>query len=238
MLDTLRWAEQVFGLADRRVIEVGGTAPREVVAPWRPRSWVGCDPLAADGGDEAWGTRRATAEALPFADATADLVFSTCAFEHLHDLDGALAEITRVLRPGGALLTQFAPIWTCSVGHHLRLPGTERGTLRFRDPIVPAWGHLLLDERELAFFLCFGLPSASAARAAAWIFHDPYLSRRPEADYRRAFAACGLQRRVLTSWGERVRLPRGLRAALEEAHPAAGRFDLPGFRVLLAKPGG
>ena len=41
------------------------------------------------------------AEALDFDDVTFDFVVSVHAIEHIPDLDGALAEIARVLRPGG-----------------------------------------------------------------------------------------------------------------------------------------
>lgn len=38
---------------------------------------------------------------LPVGDATVDAVVSSDVLEHLHDLDAALAEVSRVLRPGG-----------------------------------------------------------------------------------------------------------------------------------------
>jgi SAM-dependent methyltransferase len=43
---------------------------------------------------------------LPFADASFDFVSCIEVFEHLFDAEGAAAEITRVLRPGGRLLAQ------------------------------------------------------------------------------------------------------------------------------------
>lgn len=44
---------------------------------------------------------QARAEALPWADAAFASVLANCALEHVDDLDAALAEIRRVLRPGG-----------------------------------------------------------------------------------------------------------------------------------------
>jgi ubiquinone/menaquinone biosynthesis C-methylase UbiE len=41
---------------------------------------------------------------LPFADQVFDVVLATEVFEHVVDLDGVLAELKRVLRPGGKLL--------------------------------------------------------------------------------------------------------------------------------------
>lgn len=40
---------------------------------------------------------------LPLAGGSADLVFSSSVFEHVRDLEGALREIDRVLKPGGRL---------------------------------------------------------------------------------------------------------------------------------------
>src|SRR3954470_13767903 len=47
--------------------------------------------------------RVADAEALPFEDASFDLVFGHAVLDHLPDLDQAFAEFHRVLRPGGTL---------------------------------------------------------------------------------------------------------------------------------------
>jgi len=48
-------------------------------------------------------TKATDAERLPFQDASFDLVFGHAVLHHLPDLDAALAEFRRVLRPGGTL---------------------------------------------------------------------------------------------------------------------------------------
>jgi ubiquinone/menaquinone biosynthesis C-methylase UbiE len=52
--------------------------------------------------------RQANAEKLPFADQQFDLVFSTMTFHHWDDQPHAIAEVARVLKPGGRwLLADF-----------------------------------------------------------------------------------------------------------------------------------
>jgi SAM-dependent methyltransferase len=53
--------------------------------------------------DIAAETRVTDAERLPFDDESFDLVFGHAVLHHLPDLNGALSEFRRVLRPGGAL---------------------------------------------------------------------------------------------------------------------------------------
>ncbi|MDE3230704.1 MAG: bifunctional 2-polyprenyl-6-hydroxyphenol methylase/3-demethylubiquinol 3-O-methyltransferase UbiG [Chloroflexota bacterium] len=64
------------------------------------------------------GYQRGDAAALPFADATFEVVYCCDALEHLPDWDAALGEIARVLTPGGVFLydtinrTRFSRIVT------------------------------------------------------------------------------------------------------------------------------
>lgn len=70
---------------------------------------VGADPLASrylelNGGAHAMRYVEAHAEALPFEDASFDVVSSFNALDHVEDSDRAVAEAQRVLAPGGDLL--------------------------------------------------------------------------------------------------------------------------------------
>jgi 2-polyprenyl-6-hydroxyphenyl methylase/3-demethylubiquinone-9 3-methyltransferase len=64
------------------------------VAHRHTRGKVQPEPVFACGG----------AEALPFADASFDIVWCTDVLEHLADVPTAMAQIVRVLKPGGLLL--------------------------------------------------------------------------------------------------------------------------------------
>jgi ubiquinone/menaquinone biosynthesis C-methylase UbiE len=70
----------------------------------------------------------AGAEALPFADATFDTVVSTLVLCTVHDLDAALAEVRRVLAPGGRLL----------LIEHVRASSSRLE--RWQDRLARPWG--------------------------------------------------------------------------------------------------
>jgi SAM-dependent methyltransferase len=83
--------------------------------------------LRARGGDVVQGQ----VTALPFADQSFDLVCALDIIEHVEDDLGALAELTRVVRPGGTLLLStplHAARWTAFdefVGHKRRYQPAE-----------------------------------------------------------------------------------------------------------------
>jgi ubiquinone/menaquinone biosynthesis C-methylase UbiE len=137
----LQLAQQFFPGA-RRVLDVGcgtGRLLRQARRRYRPAELVGVDlargMLAA--AMAATSTRleihylHAGAERLPFTDEVFDLVFATMSMRHWTDQAAGIAEIGRVLAPGGVLV--LADVF----------PGSPRQTLtaslllRRRRPCLP-----------------------------------------------------------------------------------------------------
>jgi SAM-dependent methyltransferase len=112
------YEEQILPLAEvhlqgaRRVLDVGtgeGQVARLAVARAGADVAVGVDPTWAQiaeaqrrGGGPAYA--RAGAARLPFADAMFDGVVACLVFEHIEEVDDAIAEVARVLAPGGRFL--------------------------------------------------------------------------------------------------------------------------------------
>ncbi len=107
------YVEQILPLAAaelegaHRVLDIGcGEGQLSRLAADQGATVVGIDPTwncvsVADerGGGVAYA--RAGAAALPFADATFDTAVACLVFEHIDDVDQAIAEVGRVLAPGG-----------------------------------------------------------------------------------------------------------------------------------------
>jgi len=229
-------AQREEGLAGKDVIEVGGAVPEADARATRASSWSGFYLGAEAQKAPGYEIRNADARAIPWPDQSFDLAFSSCAFEHIQELPRALREIARVLRPGGVLVTSFAPIWSCAVGHHLWGRDAQGARVDFLDPVMPLFGHLLLSESELAWFLTQTVGSATALRFAELVFRNQHINRVHEAQYREFFAAAGFDDSRLSeqgAWRPEHQPSRALLAALEERLPGMGSFSTPGFEGVL-----
>lgn len=116
-----------------KVLDLGCGEGRHAITAWleAPVQVVGLDLGAADlttaasrarefdapGQEErALGWVRGSGLELPFADATFDRVICAEVLEHIPDYESVLAEIRRVLKPGGMLVVsvpRFVPEWVC-----------------------------------------------------------------------------------------------------------------------------
>lgn len=138
------YVEQILPLAARelsgarRVLDVGcgdGQVTRMLTANGAGLV-VGVDPtwnqirVAHQRGDGLFA--RAGAAALPLADASFDAVVACLVFEHIDDVDGAIAEVARVLEPGGVF---------CFFLNHplLQTPGSGWIDDQFLDPPEQYW---------------------------------------------------------------------------------------------------
>ncbi len=111
---------------DITVLEIGGGNgyQAKLIASW------GCEvqsidlPQARAGQQYHFPVQDYDGQHLPFSDESCDLVFSSNVLEHVEQLELLLAEIRRVLRPGGMSLhilpSPFWRMWT-SLAHYLAI---------------------------------------------------------------------------------------------------------------------
>lgn len=181
---------------------------------------------------------RYDAREMPFPDESFDAILSIATFEHVLDLDRALEEMYRVLRPGGILFTRFGPIWSCAVGHHIHMNIDEETYFRFWkeecNPI-PNYYHLLYDEAELAELLADKHGEELAAKISHHVFHATHINRLMYADYYRMFAESKFE--IQESRDVAIRdLPEPIEKKLVERYGEDGHYECGTIDVALKKP--
>ena len=174
---------------------------------------------------------------LPFRDDTMSSILSITAFEHVHDMDVALAEMHRVLKPGGILYSEFGPIWSCSIGHHVEamVDGVEARHYKPGKNPVPHFAHLLMtpDELRAAVLRTPWVFPTLADAIVDWIYEGPGVNRVFYEDYVEAFRRSPFAIRHLVPVREHV--SKGHQEQLERACPGHRDFSVRMVEVVLEK---
>ncbi len=161
-----------------------------------------------------------------------DLAFSVAAFEHVHALPKALEVIFGALVPGGALWSQYSPIWSSEGGHHcdwIHDGRTEEAKLSGQG-LIPAFGHLLYTPEELAELLRPYYPEAFLKWSIFSIYEKDYLNRYFFDDYVRMFKASPFERVDVKGVWPRPPSPEVL-SELLRLHPDHSGFEFAGVEV-------
>lgn len=183
----------IFDLAGAAVVEIGGRLPTPWVEAEGVRAWWAVDPRNTPAGEGVVRAYDAVASAIPLPDASADLIFSCNAFQHIHGLGPSLEEMARVLRPGGYLYANFGPVWSAPDGSHVEDLEWRGERLQFwQGALLPSWAHLVFSERELVEVLTPVHGGALAGCLARYVHHSSWINRLFFDDYRRLVAASPL----------------------------------------------
>jgi SAM-dependent methyltransferase len=237
------------GLTGKRVLDVGcdsgGILVYQIDRLYRPREVVGLNPIveprsfSATCRIEPGDVRKAA-----YPDGHFDVILSRSAFEHIHDMDAALAEMYRILKPGGTLYSAFGPIWSSCCGHHLWV--WHRGRrYNYRNVILPPFCHLLMSEEEVFALLRKSYDEELARKLARYVFGSDEQNRLFFEDYDSAVRQSRFERLFFMGYSEPQISAKydplttpALLEALKKKYPKHDNFMYEGISLLLRKPDG
>jgi SAM-dependent methyltransferase len=165
-------------------------------------------------------------------------ILSIAVLEHMLDLDACLAEMYRLLVPGGRVHAAFGPIWSSSLGHHVFVD-VNGVQLRHWDPRlnpIPDHGHLLMTRDEMLAYIAPRQDEAVALAAVRWIYDGNDLNRLFYEDYVAAFERSPFVIERITP--ERESVPSRRLSTLQAAYPDRAVFDVRNAVAVLSKPHG
>jgi SAM-dependent methyltransferase len=166
-----------------------------------------------------------------FSDDEFDAVLTLSVLEHLSDLHGAFAEMTRIVKSGGDLIHMFGPAWSSAYGHHLYCNPNE-ALLNFSRWDMPAHIHLLCTHDQIAaFYLDHGFPLSVADEVLHWFFEAPIINRVFYDDYLAILSDKSYQLDFIRVMHNT--LPLAHSAMLRERYPGRNDFSSYGFKCRL-----
>jgi ubiquinone/menaquinone biosynthesis C-methylase UbiE len=172
---------------NKRILEIGSDAEGEMLTcltdRYHPAEMVGLNPKVkshelSENSRLLEGDIRCT----DFPDNYFDFVFSLAAFEHIFNLDKAMSEIHRILKPGGLLYSKFGPIWSSCWGHHLWV-NHDNSLYNYINTILPPYCHLLMSPGELMAFLTDKFPTETREKIVSYVYESPDQNRLFYEDY-------------------------------------------------------
>lgn len=232
-----------------RVLEVGADREMKMMRALLVRGAaevVGVNParefLSAEAGtggliEEGTGLRLigASADRLPFDDGSFDSVFSISVLEHILDLRAALAEMRRVLRPGGIVYASFGPIWSGCKGHHVNAKVGDLEVHHFEPETnpLPDFAHLLLGRDDLREALRGRTAPELVEPVVEWVFDSRSINRLFHHEYQDLFGSSSLS--VVSVVPEVDPVDPRLARLLSFRYPRESRFDVTNLEAVLRR---
>lgn len=249
--ETAQWLEtiaaQFGGFAGKRVLDVGtdldGNLVRVIGGPFGAREVVGLN-LAITERTLAPNIRleQADIRRTRYEDGYFDLIFSSSAFEHITGLEEGLAEMHRILKPGGHLFSHFGPIWSTTYGHHLWT--THRGRVyTYWDVLLPPFCHLLQSQAEIEEILAGQGHDRELSRVLSeYVTSSPEQNRLFFEDYEAMVARSPFERVIFKGYDYpelakryNARITPEILQQLQTRHPGKTGFFYDGITMLLRK---
>jgi len=176
------------------------------------------------------------ARKLPHKDESFSAIFSIAAFEHINDLDKALLEMYRVLKPGGYVYADFGPIWSSSVGHHVYavVDGEEARHWKPEKNPIPNHAHLLLTSEEMRESLLKHVSPKLLNAILEWVYFKPDINRLFFEDYENLFNNTPFEILFMQTVEEHV--DKNKLKILCKKYPAYRKFGVRSIEIFMKKP--
>lgn len=237
------------GFENKRVLDVGsdvaGTTVDVISRRFSPREVVGLNLDVSDFHIASHARlERGDIRHTPYPDGYFDVIVSSSAFEHISGFADAIAEMHRILAPGGFLFSHFGPIWSTSYGHHLWV--THGGRLyNYWNVILPPYCHLLLAREEIeALLLDRGYGAELSAVMADFVTASPQQNQLFYEDYERIVGESDFDVLVFKGYDHPELAPvynaavtPALLDRLRARHPGRRQFSYDGITLLMRKGG-
>lgn len=122
-----------------------------------------------------------------FEDNEFDAVLTLSVMEHLSDIESAMKELSRIIKPGGYCFNLFGPSWSCAYGHHIYAQHDD-DLLNFSLWKMPSHIHLLCSREEIKeFYLENGYSESQCDIVLHWFYETPLINRVMYEDFIRFF---------------------------------------------------
>ena len=174
------------------VLEVGGCEFPELIQKYNPKSWTSIDIsdnrlnlLKNSTIPDFYNFRKMNIENSTFSDNSFDYIYSLDCFEHISDLNSALGEMYRVLKPNGFLVAKFGPIWSSPIGHHTWFEHNNK-LYHFNDNLFNDWYHLAFSKDEFIRTLRNKYPEEILNKIAYSVYESYDINRMVDSDYIKA----------------------------------------------------
>lgn len=181
------YSSKWINFKDKTILEVGcgnGEMLKEIDRRFNPKEIVGINSEI----EGFWKTNEedtgkikiieADIRSFDYPDEYFDHIITVATFEHINNLDVALENMKRLLKPTGRIYTFFSPIWTSIIGHHYNFWVSAEEA-----KIIPPWGHLWMNEEEMYSYLKERVNEQKAKDACNRIYHSSSINRLGRRDF-------------------------------------------------------
>jgi ubiquinone/menaquinone biosynthesis C-methylase UbiE len=188
MIDILKSiSAHINGFSGKKVLDVGsdlnGNLIRQITTDFNAKETVGLN-LVVPNKELLPSCRLESGDIrkTSYEDHYFDMIISMSAFEHIQDFDIALAEMYRILKPGGYLYSHFGPIWSTSYGHHLWL-NHQNQIYTYWNCILPPYCHLLMNPQTLSLLLQQKYSFQTSEAISKFVFFSEHQNQLMFEDY-------------------------------------------------------